>query len=49
MATAVAPPAPSLPLYRMDVDTYHRLVEAGALEGVEVELLGGLLIDKQLK
>jgi Uma2 family endonuclease len=46
MATAVAPPAPSLPLYRMDVGTYHRLVEAGALEGVEVELLGGLLINK---
>jgi Uma2 family endonuclease len=30
----------------MDVGTYHRLVEAGALEGVEVELLGGLLINK---
>jgi Uma2 family endonuclease len=30
----------------MDVRTYHRLVEAGALDGVEVELLEGLLIDK---
>jgi len=35
-----------LPLYQMDVDTYHRLIEAGALEGVEVELLDGLLINK---
>jgi Uma2 family endonuclease len=48
MATAAAPSQAdaSLPLYRMDVDTYHRLVEAGALEGVEVELLDGLLINK---
>jgi Uma2 family endonuclease len=30
----------------MDVGTYHRLVEAGALEGVEVELLEGLLVNK---
>jgi Uma2 family endonuclease len=30
----------------MDVGTYNRLVEAGALEGVEVELLEGLLINK---
>jgi Uma2 family endonuclease len=30
----------------MDVDTYHRLVEAGALDGLDVELLGGLLVDK---
>jgi len=35
-----------LPLYQMDVGTYHRLIEAGALEGVEVELLDGLLINK---
>jgi Uma2 family endonuclease len=46
MATAVASSASSLPLYRMDVDTYHRLVEAGALDGLDVELLGGLLVDK---
>jgi Uma2 family endonuclease len=46
MATAVASPASSLPLYRMDVDTYHRLVEAGALDGLDVELLGGLLVNK---
>src|SRR5271169_1798886 len=48
MATRVAfrQAAPSLPLYRMDVGTYNCLVEAGALEGVEVELLDGLLINK---
>ena len=30
----------------MDIDTYHRLVESGALDGLDVELLDGLLIDK---
>lgn len=35
-----------LPLYRMDVELYMRLVDAGGLEGVEVELLGGLLVNK---
>jgi Uma2 family endonuclease len=34
-----------LPIYRIDVDTYHRLAAAGALEGMDVELLDGLLID----
>jgi Uma2 family endonuclease len=49
MATHAARHAPtesSPPLYRMDVGTYMRLVESGALDGVEVELLEGLLIDK---
>jgi len=36
----------TLPLYRLDVGTYGRLVDAGALEGVEVELLDGLLVNK---
>ncbi len=45
-AARIAPADCSLPLYRMDVGTYNRLVEAGALEGVEVELLEGLLINK---
>jgi Uma2 family endonuclease len=31
----------------MDVGTYARLVEAGALAGVEAELLNGLLVDKR--
>jgi Uma2 family endonuclease len=35
-----------LPLYRLDARTYGRLIDAGALEGVEVELLDGLLINK---
>jgi Uma2 family endonuclease len=48
MATEVATSQSSstLPLYRMDVGMYHRLVEAGALKGVDVELLDGLLVDK---
>lgn len=48
MATEVAPsqPASTLPLYRMDVETYTRLADAGALDGVDVELLDGLLVDK---
>jgi Uma2 family endonuclease len=36
----------TLPLYRLDAGTYGRLVDAGALEGVEVELLDGLLVNK---
>ncbi len=35
-----------LPLHRLDVDTYHQLAEAGALDGIDVELLDGLLVDK---
>jgi Uma2 family endonuclease len=49
MATQVAQSLETdspLRLYRMDVGTYMRLVDAGALEGVEVELLDGLLINK---
>ncbi|HTC60841.1 MAG TPA: Uma2 family endonuclease [Solirubrobacteraceae bacterium] len=42
MATATS----DLPLYRLDVDTCHRLADAGALDGMDVELLDGLLIDK---
>ncbi len=38
--------ATALPIHRLDVDTYNRLVEAGALEGMDVELLDGLLIDR---
>jgi Uma2 family endonuclease len=49
MATEVASSqaASTLPPYRMDVGVYRRLVEAGALAGVEVELLEGLLIDRE--
>jgi Uma2 family endonuclease len=33
------------PIYRLDAETYHRLAEAGALDGMDVELLDGLLVD----
>lgn len=36
-----------LPLYRLDTAIYARLVEAGALTGVDVELADGLLVDKR--
>jgi Uma2 family endonuclease len=44
MATATST---DLPLHRLDVDTYHQLAEAGALDGMDVELLDGLLIDHE--
>ncbi len=36
----------SLPLYRLDAGIYARLVEAGALEGLDVELVDGLLLNR---
>jgi Uma2 family endonuclease len=44
MAASVAT---ELPLHRLDVETYRQLVEAGALEGLDVELLDGLLVDRE--
>ncbi len=38
--------ATELPVHRLDVDTYRRLVQAGALDGLDVELLDGVLVDK---
>lgn len=49
MATQAAHHAPTdsaLPLYRLGAGIYTRLVEAGALEGLDVELRDGLLVDK---
>jgi Uma2 family endonuclease len=49
MATQVAQSLDTdtpLRLYRMDVGTYTRLVDAGALDGVDVELRDGLLVDR---
>jgi len=43
MATQLAT---ALPVYRLDADTCRRLVEDGALEGIDVELLDGLLVDR---
>ena len=42
MATAGAP---SLPIHRLDVETYNHMVSSGALEGEPVELLEGLLVE----
>ncbi|HYB23282.1 MAG TPA: Uma2 family endonuclease [Solirubrobacteraceae bacterium] len=50
MATEAAHDIPTdspLPLYRLDVGTYDRMVAAGALAGVDVELRDGLLIDRR--
>jgi Uma2 family endonuclease len=44
--TPIAPSDSSLPLYRMDAGIYDRLVAAGALEGLDVELRDGLLVDR---
>ncbi len=38
--------APALPIYRLDVETYDRLVASGALDGLDVELLDGMLVDR---
>lgn len=38
-------PASALQLYRPDVETYDRMVESGALEGLRIELLEGLLVE----
>jgi Uma2 family endonuclease len=49
MVTQAAQPIPTdspLPLYRLDAAIYARLVDAGALMGVDVELVDGLLVDK---
>jgi Uma2 family endonuclease len=49
MATQTAhivPSNSSLPLYRMEAGTYNRLVEAGALDGLDVQLRDGLLVDR---
>ncbi len=45
-AAQIAPEDCSLPLYRMDAELYGRLVETGALEGLDVELREGLLVNK---
>jgi Uma2 family endonuclease len=34
-----------LPIHRLDVDAYDRVVASGALEGEHVELLDGLVVD----
>jgi Uma2 family endonuclease len=46
MATQLAQTVSPLPLYRLDVGTYSKMADAGALDGLDVELLDGLLVDK---
>ncbi len=36
----------TLALHRLDADTYRRLLDAGALDGMDVELLNGLLVNR---
>jgi len=43
MPTALAT---ELPIHRLQVDTYRQLVAAGALDGLEVQLRDGLLVEK---
>ena len=38
-------PTTTLPVHRIDVETYDRMVASGALEGQRVELLEGVLVD----
>jgi Uma2 family endonuclease len=38
--------ASAVPLHRLDTETYNRIVQSGAIEGRQVELVEGLLIDK---
>lgn len=44
-----AAPATTLPLHRLDVETYNRIVASGALEGQHVELLDGTIVDMSPK
>jgi Uma2 family endonuclease len=40
-----AEPSTTLPVHRLDVETYNRIVDSGALEGQHVELLDGVLVE----
>jgi Uma2 family endonuclease len=35
-----------LPIYQLDMDAYRQMAAAGALDGIDVELLDGLLVDR---
>jgi Uma2 family endonuclease len=41
--------ATRLPVHQLDVATYNRIVASGALEGRQVELLGGAIVDMSPK
>lgn len=38
-------PTTTLPVHRLDIETYNRIVSSGALEGQRVELLEGIVVD----
>jgi len=44
-ASTVTGPGTALPIHRLDVDTYNKIVASGALEGQRVELLDGVLVE----
>jgi Uma2 family endonuclease len=44
-----AQPTTALPVHRLDLDTYNRMVACGALEGQRVELLEGAIVDMSPK
>jgi Uma2 family endonuclease len=44
-AATVTEPGTVLPIHRLDVDTYNKIVASGALEGQRVELLDGVLVE----
>jgi Uma2 family endonuclease len=46
MATQADTP---LPIHRLDVERYNRIVASGALEGQRVELLQGLIVEMSPK
>ncbi|HUB74208.1 MAG TPA: Uma2 family endonuclease [Solirubrobacteraceae bacterium] len=45
VTAAAAEPGTELPIHRLDVDTYNKIVASGALEGQRVELLDGVLVE----
>lgn len=44
-----AQPQITLPLHRLDLETYNRIVASGALQGQHVELLDGLVVEMSPK
>lgn len=38
-------PATTLPVHRLDIETYARMVASGALDGQPIELLDGVLVE----
>lgn len=45
MATTFQADEQALPIHRLDLDTYNRMVASGALDDMRVELLDGVIVD----